>query len=254
MMNFQTVQKQFLAHLRDPINQPIPNGFTHQGIQIYVDLLYTNFNESLERCFPLTHQLVGEEIWQRLVKSFITEHSCQSPYYRQLPEQFISYLQAKKTDEFAPPYLLELAHFEWIELALTVAESDPIINPNTITNDWLVSRPLFAPVFAIFHYQYPVQLINSHFQPTEPPEQPTHILGFRDKNDVVQFIELEPATSRLLEILYTTDFTVLEAVNHIAIALDLPNPSVLFSFVMETMEHLMQQGAIYGQKQDQTMS
>ena len=253
MMNFQTVQKQFLAHLRDPVNQPIPNGFTHHGIQIYVDLLYTNFKESLARCFPVTRELIGEESWQRLVKSFIAEHSCQSPYYRQLPEQFISYLSTKQTGELEPPYLLELAHFEWLELALTIAESDPIIKPNTF-NDWLLSRPLFAPVFAIFHYQYPVQLINIHFRPTKPSEQPTHILGFRDKDDVVQFIELQPATSRLLEILYSTDCTVLEAVNHIAVALDLPNTSVIFSFVIETMDHLMQQGAIYGQKQQQTLS
>ncbi|MDP3589293.1 MAG: hypothetical protein Q8R54_02005, partial [Methylobacter sp.] len=79
-------------------------------------------------------------------------------------------------------------------------------------------------------------------------EQATHILGFRDKEDVVQFIELNPATARLVDILHDTDntYTVGEAIEQIAAELQHPEPSALFAFGVATLADLMQQGAILG--------
>ncbi len=245
MMAFQTVQQQFLAHLRNPENKPLPNGFAEQGSAVYVDLLYNKFNESLELCFPVTHEILGEKAWRCLLKAFIAKHCCTSPYYRQIPDEFIRYLQTERSSETDPPFLLELAHFEWVELVLAVAEAEPIpAFTSGIVTDWLQHRPLFVPVFEILHYTYPVQRINANYQPTIPSEQATHILGFRDMDDAVQFIELQPATARLLEILQSTGCTVGEAIEQIAVELDYSEPAALFSFGIETMTHLMQQGAI----------
>lgn len=60
MMAFQIVQRQFLAHLRNPANEPLPNGFAARGAAIYANLLYNKFNDSLELCFPVTHEVLGE--------------------------------------------------------------------------------------------------------------------------------------------------------------------------------------------------
>jgi uncharacterized protein len=245
MMAFQALQQQFLAHLRNPEHKPLPNGFAEQGSAVYVDLLYHKFNESLALCFPVTHDILGEEAWRCLVKAFIAEHCCTLPYYRQIPDEFIRYLQTERCSETDPPFLLELAHFEWVELVLAVTEADPVpaFSPGIVT-DWLSYRPQFVTLFEVLHYTYPVQRIGANYQPTTVPQQATHILGFRDRHDAIQFIELQPATARLLEILHSSGCTVGEAIEQIAAELAHPEPSELFSFGIETMTHLMQQGAI----------
>jgi hypothetical protein len=248
MMAFQAVQRQFLAHLRNPGQQPLPTGFAPQGVALYTDLLFNKFNDSLTTCFPVTHAILGEKAWQQLLKSFIARHRCLSPYYRQIPDEFIQYLQAEWVNHTGLPYLPELAHFEWVELILAITDAEPVVQYESSVNDWLAYHPVFAPVLQLLHYAYPVQRINENYQPATPPEQATHILGFRDKDDAVQFIELNPATARLVEILQDTDdsYTVREAIQQIAAELQHPEPSALFDFGAATLADLMQQGAILG--------
>jgi hypothetical protein len=248
MMAFQTVQRQFLAFVRNPAQQAVPVGFAPQGAALYADLLYNKFNESLGPCFPVTRALFGETAWQHLLKAFIAQHRCLSPYYRQIPDEFIAYLQTEWVNNNDAPYLLELAHFEWIELILAITDAKPVAAFESVVNDWLSCRPVFAPVLQLLNYAYPVQRINENYQPTTPPEQTTHILGFRDRDDVVQFIELNPATARLVDILQTGDCTVQTAIQQIASELQHPEPSALLSFGIATLTDLMQQEAILGAK------
>ena len=52
------------------------------------------------------------------------EHRCRTPYFSQLGEEFIGWLQdGYRAEEGDPPFLLELAHYEWVELALSLAEA-----------------------------------------------------------------------------------------------------------------------------------
>lgn len=245
-MAFQALQRQFLAHLRNPAQHVLPVGYAKDGAALYVNLLYNKFNESLELCFPVTRALLGETAWQLLVKAFIAQHRCVSPYYRQIPDEFMAYLQMEWVNNTDTPYLLELAHFEWVELALAIAEAEPVATFDSVVNDWLECHPVFAQVLQLLHYAYPVQRINENYQPTTSPEQATHILGFRDSNDAVQFIELNPATARLVEILQTSDCAVQTAIEQIAAELQHPEPSALFTFGIATLTDLMQQRAILG--------
>lgn len=242
MMAFQQLQRQFLAHCRNPEQQALPEDFAAQGAAIYVDLLYNKFNDSLERCFPVTHAILGELAWKNLLKNFIAQHPCLSPYYRQIPDEFINYLQTEC--HTVPLYLLELAHFEWLELVLAITEAESV-NVNDV-DDWLDCCPVFAPVCQLLRYVYPVQQINVDYQPTEAPEQATYILGFRDSHDRVQFIALNPATARLLDILQATHCTLSVAIKQIANELQHPEPSALFDFGSAILKDLMRQGAIIG--------
>jgi uncharacterized protein len=195
---FQELQRQFLAHLRNPGQQPLPAGFDQQGSAIYVDLLYNKFNDSLTTCFPVSHALLGKMAWQKLLKDFIAEHRCLSPYYRQIPDEFVQYLQNENhvTDDL--PFLAELAHFEWIELVLSIAEAEPIVTETLSDNQLMEAVLVFVPVIKLLHYVWLVQQINRTHQPDEPPSVATHILGFRDAADQVRFIALNPATASLV--------------------------------------------------------
>lgn len=198
---FQQQQRQFLHYLRQPRVAQLPAGFTQERLAVYADLLYNKFGESLTACFPVIHRILSPADWRALLLDFIADHRCLTPYYRQIPDEFVQYLQQERDRANDLPFLAELAHFEWIELQLSIAESESISIKPLTSEQLLTGTPVFAPVMQLLHYQWPVQNIAPHALPAEPPATTTHILGFRDSNDQVRFVDLSPATVCLIELL-----------------------------------------------------
>jgi hypothetical protein len=198
---FQQQQRQFLNYLRQPQADRLPAGFSLERLAVYVDLLYNKFDESLTACFPVMHSLLSKADWRALLLEFIAEHRCLTPYYRQIPDEFVQYLKQERQHLDDWPFLAELAHFEWIELQLSIAETEPVTRKSLSDVELLNNVPVFAPVIQLLHYHWPVQDIGPSFLPSEPPETATHILGFRDSEDQVQFVALTPATAKLILLL-----------------------------------------------------
>ncbi|MBF6650869.1 DUF2063 domain-containing protein [Methylobacter sp. BlB1] len=198
---FQQQQRQFLHYLRQPWVAQSPAGFTPERLAVYADLLYNKFDESLTACFPVIHRILPPDDWRALLLDFIAEHRCLSPYYRQIPDEFVQYLQQERDHVNDLPFLAELAHFEWIELQLSIAESESITSKPLTSGQLLSGVPVFTPAIQLLHYQWPVQNIGPNALLTEPPATTTHILGFRNSNDQVRFIALSPATAHLIELL-----------------------------------------------------
>jgi hypothetical protein len=247
MTDFQQVQRQFLAHLRNQERQQLPAGFAPRGTDVYVDLLYNKFNDSLTTCFPVTYAILDETAWQRLLKDFIAEHRCRSPYYRQIPDEFVRYLQSERQAASDPPFLAELAHFEWMELVLSIAEAEPF-RAETLSDAQLLDAVLvFAPVMKLLHYLWPVPQISRTYLPDEPPAAPTHILGFRDATDEVRFIALNQMTAGLVQLLQKqhTARQVLHELGRDLLPLELSN---LEHFAQSILADLHRQGVVIGIK------
>lgn len=244
-MAFQDLQRQFLAHLRNPEQQPLPTGFDQQGSALYVDLLYNKFNDSLTTCFPVTYAILGETAWQELLNDFIAGHRCLSPYYRQIPDEFVQYLQNERqvTDDL--PFLAELVHFEWIEMALSIAETEPVVTEILSDAQLMEAELVFTPVIRLLHYIWPVQQINRAYQPDEPPAVATHILGFRDAADQVQFIAFNPATASLV-LQLQNQFTAKQALQELGKDFTPLELSNLMLFGKDILADLYRQGAIIG--------
>jgi len=198
---FQQQQRQFLNYLRQPQAARLPAGFAPERLAVYVDLLYNKFDESLTVSFPVIHSLLSKEDWRKLLLDFIAEHRCLTPYYRQIPDEFLHYLQQERQQPGDWPFLAELAHFEWIELQLSIAESEPVTRKTLSAADLLNHVPVLAPVMQLLHYRWPVQDIGPNCLPIQPPESVNPILGYRDRDDQVRFISLSPATAQLIVLL-----------------------------------------------------
>lgn len=97
--------------------------------------------------------------------------------------------------------MAELAHFEWIELVLSISNAEPVIAVNLSETQLLDEALEFAPVLRLLYYLWPVQHITRSFQPGAQPQEATHILGFRDTSGHVQFIALNSTTGRLILLL-----------------------------------------------------
>jgi uncharacterized protein len=195
-------QQQFALsrHLRDPAANPPPPGIEERRLAIYRDLFFNNIAGLLAGNFPVIHTTLGETAWLQLVRAFYAQHRSQTPLFPEVPREFIRFLEARAehgSDD--PPWLMELAHYEWVELALQLAdEQAPAHNAD---GDLLTGIPLISPTAWALAYRWPVPRIGPDYQPTVPPESPTLLLVRRDARQEVRFAELSPLVYRLLVLL-----------------------------------------------------
>ena len=200
--DFQKLQINFTQHLRDPEKKPIPKGIENRRMLIYRDLLFNNLNGFLTGNFPVLYELYRKEAWLRLVRAFFVQYRCQSPYFVEIPKEFIHFLESvyQPTEE-DPAFLLELAHYEWMEVVLMTAKQEPDWQQIDRYGDLLEGIPVFSPLAYCLNYQWPVHQIRADFQPETPLDQPISIIIYRDVEDSVKFIETNPVTARLIQLM-----------------------------------------------------
>lgn len=192
-------QTAFAAHLRDPQSAPPPDGVEPRRMAVYRELFYGTIEGLLAGGFPVLRQLRGDDFWHALVRDFYREHVSHTPLFPQIGSEFLRYLEARGERAGDPPFLLELAHYEWVELALT-NEPDEVpaadIDP---AGDLLDGVPVVSSLAWPLAYRFPVQQIRPDHQPDQPPAQPTLLLLVRDETDRVQFKLLSLVGFRLLQ-------------------------------------------------------
>jgi hypothetical protein len=197
---FQKKQYAFAAHIRDPENVPAPEGIEDRRMAIYRELFFNNIRNLLANMFPVLRKLHDDDKWHGIIRQFMRRHRAETPYFLQLPQEFLAFLQ----DEYEPedddyPFLLELAHYEYIELALSISEDSNDLEGVDPAADLLRNIPVKSVLAWVYAYQYPVHRIKADFIPTEPAGQPVFLAVYRRADDSVGFLELNPITARLLE-------------------------------------------------------
>ena len=125
MSNFQHVQRELTQFIRNPDASSGLPGIEGRRLDIYRDLFFNNINGFLSNGFPVCRSLYSDSDWGSMVRDFMIRHQCASPYFLKIAEEFLEYLQHQRSGiAVDPPFLAELAHYEWVELALDVAEGD----------------------------------------------------------------------------------------------------------------------------------
>lgn len=196
---FQQQQYAFAAHIRDPQKAPAPDGIEDRRMAIYRELFFNNLKSLLSNMFPVLKKLHSDQHWRRLVRKFMQQHQAHTPYFLQLPAEFLDFLQNEyelEPDDF--PFLVELAHYEYIELALSVSEDANDMAGVDDEGDLLAGIPVKSALAWAFAYQYPVHRISSDFLPDAPAEHPVYLAVYRGSDDKVGFLELNAVTAGLL--------------------------------------------------------
>ena len=241
---FQRFQYAFTAHIRDPKSHPCPPGIEARRMNVYNALLYNNTEGFLLACFPVLRAILGKQKWTRLVRAFFSTHRSHTPYFRQIPDEFIQYLRAEwQCPEGYPEYVLELAHYEWIELVLSVSNRVPDWEGIEVGGDFLEQRPVLNPVLASLFYHWPVHRIRPRVRIT-PTD--TYLLVFRDTEDRIQFIEINAFTARLLNLLESKTLTGRAALQAVSTESRHPTSETVIQGGLATMQSLLVRGAILG--------
>ncbi|MBL8258008.1 hypothetical protein J2X02_000361 [Pseudoxanthomonas japonensis] len=185
-------------HLRDPSSHPPPPGIEARRLAIYRDLFFNNIEALLAGNFPVIRKTLGDDAWRALVRRFYADHRSQTPLFPEIAREFIRYLESRE-DDALPPWLRELAHYEWVELALQIA--DDTMPPHAPDGDLLAGEPVVSPFAWALAYQWPVHRIGPDFQPDVPSGEPTLLLVRRDAGHQVRFAAISPLVYRLVELL-----------------------------------------------------
>ncbi len=242
---FRSVQLQFADHIRNPKVHERPGDIEPRRMQIYLDLFFNNIQNFVASAFPIAKEIVGEHRWLTLVREFIHLHGSQSPYFLQISEEFLTFLHERGLHDL-PGFLLELCHYEWVELSLDVAADREEEQPGQQVN-WH-REILLNPYTRTLTYSYPVHLIGVEHQPGEPGGQPTFLIVYRNDKDVVRFIESNPVTHRLLELV--AELPGAAAITQIHQELEQGGRKISLQQVqdqgMQTLTHLHSQGIIRG--------
>lgn len=193
----QRQQAALAAHVRDP-SAPPPPGIEARRLAIYRDLFFNSLRGLLAGNFPVLRQLLGDAAFTALVRDFYRDFRCGTPLFPELPREFLQYLQGRDAAG-DPPWLLEMAHYEWVELALDLSEADPAGVPHDPAGDLLAGVPVVSPVAWPLAYAWPVHRLAPGQVPAAAPAAATFLLVQRDASLKVRFHELTALTFRLLQ-------------------------------------------------------
>ena len=244
--NFQQIQYAFAAHIRDPGHNPAPPGLKPERVAMYRELFFNNMMNFIGSGFPVLKELLGEAHWLELMQDFFAHHRSTTPYFSEFPEEFLAFLSNERVGHPEdPPFLLELAHYEWVELALSIAEGEaPLASPQLEENPLQCSISLSEVAWPLA-YRFPVQRIGKDYQPWEAPAETTCVVAYRNREDEVRFMEVNPPTFRLLQILQTEGATLAqECLLQIAQELGVTDPEPILKYGSDILLDLGQRGVV----------
>ncbi|MBT8138511.1 MAG: putative DNA-binding domain-containing protein [Gammaproteobacteria bacterium] len=197
-------QRRFAAHLRDPRNVPAPASIEPRRMRVYTGLVYANIESFLSSGFPVLRKLHTEEEWVACVRTFIAKHCSHTPYFTNIGAEFVEFLGSGFAAGGASrPYLLELAQYEWAELALFLSdESLPAsLGPAPEAQAMLAMLPRLSPLAWPMVFHYAVHEIGPGNEPCAPEAAPVCLVVYRDAQDEVKFLRTDLFSARLLELI-----------------------------------------------------
>ncbi len=250
---FQNLQYALSKHIRDPENnhfQPLKSPgvvslpIEERRLEAYSSLFYNNLFDFFSNLFPVLKSIVGDERWHEITREYLQKHSSKTPLFHELGQEFLSFCQSEFTPlDSDPAYLLELAHYEWVELAVGIDEAEGPLNPIGLTLDWQQIYEL-SPVAWPLAYEWPVHRIDVDSMNLDKPDWVTTLLVYRDDDDAVQFMALSPILYELLNaIMNAEDKTLWVVLSEMAEQMGEPVES-LQGFSEQVLEALLAQNIL----------
>ncbi len=243
-------QALFAAHLRDPEHNAAPPA-APERIAVYRELFFNNVRDLIAGNFPILRRILGDTGWDALIGDFYREHRCTTPLFPELGREFLAWLNTRPAQ---PPFLHELAHYEWIELALALDESDLSRIDANPAGHLLDDVPILSPLAWPLAYRFDVQRICTQYQPQEPPAAPTFLLIRRDTADTIHFHQIDALAHALLLALHDnregkTGHALIER-----LIIGHPDADTLRDKAIARLCALRKRGAICGTRMDDPMA
>lgn len=239
--SFQAYQQQFTAYIRNPTVHKPPVGAALKRMRVYADIVFNNIEASVATCYPVSKMVLGQRAWKKLVRGFFSEHASNTPIFREIPAQFLNYINQQSQ---LPAYLGQLAHYEWVELSVSMFPAT--VHELGSEANLLLDYPVINPTAVCLSYDYPVHQISPRIKPSQALAEPIHLLVYRNTQHTVKFVEMNVVTANLIQRLMAKPQTGQSALQQLAAELGFVEHAPVLNFGAQILEDLKQQGAILG--------
>jgi uncharacterized protein len=248
--HFQQVQNVFTQHMRDPENNSGPEGIEDRRLKVYRELVYNNIESFIANSFPVMRKIIDDKQWHDMLRDYVSRHQAHTPMFTKMPQEFIYYLEYERGDQANEyPFLLELAHYEWIETSISLDSRELSFENLNQDGDLLEGIPVISPLAMPLAYQWPVHKLSPEYLPDTIPEQATYIVVYRDRHDEVGFMELNAVSAKLIEsCLNNNEQSGRDILLSIAKQLQHPNQDAVINGGMEIMQDLKSKDILLGTK------
>lgn len=241
MLAFQKFQRDLAQHLRDPHHTRRPAGVPARRMTVYNELLFNNVCGFVDSCFPVCRQMLGETRWRRLCRTFYRDWPSHTPWFREIPREFVRYLSEHHIAQPLPVWLADLARYEWAELAVDVMDAQPPAHDPQ--GNMMQASVLINPARVDVVSPWPVHRIGPDWQPRK--SEPTFLVVFRDAQLDVQFAEINAVTAHVLSLL-DQGLSGQQAFAQLAADMNHPDPQALMGFGQQLLISLREQGVLLG--------
>ncbi|NNM00689.1 MAG: DUF2063 domain-containing protein [Gammaproteobacteria bacterium] len=244
---FLELQYRFTANVRNPDGSPLPEGIEDRRMQVYRDLMFNNVSNFLGGSFPVLRKVLGEDAWRAIMRDYFATHRARTPLFPRMPREFLAYLETERAVDDDPGFMLELARYEWMESAAAIDSREIDMAGIDPGGDLLDGVAVVNPLTWPAAFRYAVHRIKPDSVPDQPLPQPVYLVVFRDRDDKVGFMELNPVTARLLELMLSADGrSVRELLYRIAREIEHPNPDAVIDGGRAILERFLERGVVLG--------
>jgi uncharacterized protein (UPF0276 family) len=108
-----------------PMRMHRPPGIEARRLKLYRELFFGAIEGLLANSFPVIRQTLGSTQWRTLVERFYASHRSRTPLFPELAGEFVEFVEARDLESGIPPWLPDLAHYEWVEQALSISDATP---------------------------------------------------------------------------------------------------------------------------------
>lgn len=247
--SLKSLQIEFAAHIRNPEKHSAPKAIESRRMNIYKRLFYSNISSLLAGSFPITHEILDDQEWSDLVRSFYQAQNNHTPHFPEISREFVLFLQNNYASD-KHPYLAEFAHYEWVELAADIDLRELNKNPDLSSQQLFEGVVDVSPLVRLHVYHYPVHQISTDFIPNEKSPEPFFFAVYRDSDDEVKFLQLNQVSAYLLETLQNnTALSSAEVLKSLAKQMQADDVEAIVNFGRDVIWDWYQKDMIRGLRQ-----
>jgi len=219
----------------------------------YRRLVRTRFYRTIDHAFERVENLIGAEPFRRAVDRFLAVGRPRSIYLRDIPGEFLQFLQTHwKTlaAELAlADYVLDLARYEWAELETAYAHQEvPTI---AVVPLEMHRMAVLTPAHRLLDLEHPVHRLGTEQEHDALVRGPISLCLYRDpKTHDIETLELTPVAARILALVERQKFPLDEVVRNAAEVAGTPIDIAFVEALSVLLADLLERGVLWGSLAD----
>ena len=169
-----------------------------ERLLVYRRLLRANLYEAIEIAIPRVVARLGE-VFDEYFDRFLAERGPRTHYLRDVTTELLDFCAAAwAADTRVPPYMMDLARHENVQIEIGAMQSRPV---GEEPGELELEKPLrFIEAARVMRYGFAVhRLSEDSADRTEPEARTTALLVYRSPEHEVRYLELTPLAAAILE-------------------------------------------------------